>query len=80
MDNMYHFTSEENWNEIKQLGKILPLTTIQWVYNPNDFTNKTRSICSARRYIVGLPEPHHKGWIEYGLWDEIFRLIACKVL
>ena len=58
----------------------MPRTTIQWVYNPQDFTSKAKSICPFKKYTVGFPSIRHSGWVEYGLWDEIFRLIKCEVL
>ena len=66
-----------------KLGKLIPGTTIESArkgFNPNDFTEKTKLVCRAKRYTVGFPEPYHKGWVGYGLWDELFRLIKCEVL
>ena len=80
MNYFYHFTSKKNWGKIKNSGKITPRTIIQWVYNPEDFTKKTRLLCVHKHYTVGFPEPFHKGWVEYGLWNEIFRLIKAEVL
>lgn len=80
MRYIYHFTSKESWEKIKQSKKLLPQTVIEWVYNKKHFTEKTLSICKAEKYTVGFPKPFHKGWREYGLWDELFRLIKCEVL
>ena len=77
---LYHFTSKKNWEKIKKSGKIIPRTKIQWAYNPEDFTEKTRLLCTAKHYTVGFPEPFHKGWVGYGLWGEIFRLIKTEIL
>ncbi|MBL7147359.1 MAG: hypothetical protein ISS82_00860 [Nanoarchaeota archaeon] len=80
MQYMYHFTSKENWKKIQTSGKLIPKTTIEWVYESKDFTERTKSICPQRKYTVGFPEPCHKGWVEYGVWDEIFRLIKAEVI
>lgn len=80
MQYFYHFTSNKNWNQIKISKKLIPKKTIEWVYSPNKFKSITKKICSSKTYTVGLPEPEHKGWIEYGDLDEIFRLIRCEVL
>ena len=80
MKYIYHFTSKDAWDKIKQSKKLLPQTIIEWVYDKKSFTKKTLSICKAEKYTVGFPKPFHKGWLKYGLWDEIFRLIKCDVL
>jgi len=80
MKYMYHFTSKDNWDNIKKSRKLLPQSIIESDYNKKDFSKKTKSICIERKYTVGFPKPFHKGWIEYGLWDEIFRLIKCEIL
>ena len=80
MKYIYHFTSRKNWAEIKRLGKLVPHTDIEWVHQPDRFPERAKSICSEKRYIVGFPKPLHKGWVECGLWDEIFRLIKAEVL
>jgi len=80
---MYHFTSKKKWNNITRIGKLTPGTIIESFrkgYNPQCFTEKTKLVCRAKRYTVGFPEPYHKGWVKYGLWDELFRLIECEVL
>ena len=80
MEYIYHYTSKENWKKIRKIGKLIPRTTIQWVYSPQDFTSRAKSICPFKKYTVGFPSIRHSGWVEYGLWDEIFRLIKCEVL
>ena len=79
MKYFYHYTSKENWNKIQKSKVLLPRTKI---YNAHKkyFSNKTKSIVKFKEYIVGFPEIRHKGWMEYGLWNEIFRLIKCEIL
>ena len=79
MKYFYHYTSKENWNKVQKSKVLLPRTKI---YNTHKkyFSNKTKSIVKFKKYTVGFPEIRHKGWVEYGLWDEIFRLIKCEIL
>ena len=79
MQHFYHYTSKENWDKIQKFKTLLTLTK---VYNIQKkyFSERTKSIVKVKEYTVGFPEIRHKGWVEYGLWDEIFRLIKCEVL
>ena len=80
MKHIYHFTSKENWKKIKKIGKLIPRTTVEWVYSSQVFTSRVKSICAFKKYTVGFPSVRHEGWVEYGLYDEMFRLIKCEVL
>ena len=79
MQYFYHYTSKENWHDIQKSKVLLPRTHI-YKEHVNHFSAKTKSIVKFSRYTVGFPKIRHKGWVECGLWDEIFRLIKCEVL
>ena len=79
MRYFYHYTSKENWHDIQKSKVLLPRTHI-YKEHVTHFSAKTKAIVKFSRYTVGFPKIRHKGWVECGLWDEIFRLIKCEVL
>lgn len=79
MDKLVHYTSYDNWMEIKRAGALSPLT------DPNEHweevSERVRNTIQANlSYLVGIPEPMHTGWVEYGLMDYLLKYTTNEVI
>lgn len=84
MNKIYHYTSKQKWEKALEAGVLRPLSPpFQFenlTVNDIPLSDKVRNIIIHTHYVVGLPEPYHKGWIDYGLMEELRSHTSGEIL
>ena len=77
MDKLYHVTSKENWNSIKDSGFLESRSCPWW----NSISVSEKVLPSAKepikfdKYLVGLPNKSDSRWLKSGLYDLLKKCI-----
>lgn len=71
IQRIYHLTSRNKWNKIKNEGYLKPLTDPG--LDNKDLSDQVRLIIQDTNYLVGIPPGYVKVWDEYRLLEEVER-------
>lgn len=77
MDEIIHYTSNKNFDQIKRSKCLKPLS------NPQNagvtISDRVRNIVGYYLYVVGIQNPLGDNWIEYGLMDYLLYHTTAEV-
>jgi hypothetical protein len=73
MKNIYHFTSEENWEKIQKSGFLLPLSNPidEFAFGLLNIPQEIRDKIKSELYLCSIPAPFPDGWYESGLMESL---------
>lgn len=78
MERIVHYTSNQNWGMIKELGFLLPKSNPNT--SPGTLSDRVSSLISEESYLVGIPNPLDAGWVKSGLMEYILERTTGEVL
>lgn len=79
MEQIYHYTSESNWEKIKEGGILMPKSgPFDSIDDIIAIPQRVKEIVTFKNYLVGIPPESLNKWIEYGLMDYVVDHISKK--
>ncbi len=78
MDRIIHYTSRKNLDKIKNSGFLFPKSCP----NMNHFklSLRVQNIIRHESYLVGIPKPLEKGWVDSGLMSYLLNHTSGEVV
>jgi len=79
MKRIVHYTSKEKWDKALASGMLLPKSH-PYAGRKEHIPKKPHDCVRHEKYLVGIPEVDHPGWVEYDLMPHIVNLTTGEVV